>query len=240
MLTFGYYVPASDDLLRVQFFDEFEGYAWAFPRPDHLSVGICGKVGEDRMSGLRERLRAFMAKFDYGAVPAPVFSHLLPSLSVEKWSNLRLAGDGWALVGDAAGLVDPLTGEGIYYALRSGELVAESLLAGLPASYPERVRQEFSSLALGARIAPLFYHGDFLGGALTTRVIEFAARSKTFLDLLQDLIEGSQTYSGLASRLYRSLAPSLVELIASSAREAITRLSGVGNQQGFVTIGHES
>ena len=240
MLTFGYYVPASDDLLRVQFFDDFEGYAWAFPRPDHLSVGICGKVGEDRMSGLRERLRAFMAKFDYGAVPAPVYSHLLPSSSVEKWSNLRLAGNGWALVGDAAGLVDPLTGEGIYYGLRSGELVAESLLTGLPASYPERVRQEFSSLALGARIAPLFYHGDFLGGALTTRVIEFAARSKTFLDLLQDLIEGSQTYSGLASRLYRSLAPSLVELIASSAREAITRLSGVGNQPGFVTIDHES
>ena len=32
MLTFGYYVPGRDDLLRVQFFEDFEGYAWAFPR----------------------------------------------------------------------------------------------------------------------------------------------------------------------------------------------------------------
>src|SRR5208337_843840 len=49
MLTFGYYVPGRDDLLRVQFFENFEGYAWAFPRTDHLSVGICGKIGEGSM-----------------------------------------------------------------------------------------------------------------------------------------------------------------------------------------------
>ena len=66
MLTFGYYVPSVDNLLRVQFFRDFEGYAWSFPRPDHLSVGICGKAGENTMPELRERLHGFMQRFGYG------------------------------------------------------------------------------------------------------------------------------------------------------------------------------
>ena len=52
----------------------------------------------------------------------------------------RLAGPNWALAGDAAALVDPITGEGLYYALRSGDLLAEMLLAGSPERYPERLR----------------------------------------------------------------------------------------------------
>ena len=225
MLTFGYYVPGADDLLRVQFFGEFEGYAWAFPRPGHLSVGICGKVGEDRMSGLRERLHGFMERFGYSADGATVYAHLLPSLAIERWNNLRLAGDGWALAGDAAGLVDPVTGEGIYYAIRSGELLGEALLENAPAAYAERVREEFSSLTLGARIAPILYHGDFLGAASTTRLIEFAARSRTFMDMLQDVIEGSQSYSGLGTRLYRSLAISLAEITVGALRGVLENLS---------------
>lgn len=220
MLTFGYYVPVRDDLLRIRFFDDIEGYAWSFPRSDHLSVGICGKANESRMPALRDRLRAFMKKFGYPSVPAAVFSHLLPALTVESWANLRLVGQGWALVGDAAGLVDPVTGEGIYYAMRSGELIAESLLEGFPASYPARVRQEFGrTLALGARLVPLFYRGDFLGKTVITRMVEFARRSGTFMELLQDLIEGSQGYTGLVSRLYQTLGASLLEMFAGSLRD---------------------
>ena len=112
--------------------------------------------------------------------PQRIFSHLLPSLSVESWGSLRLAGQGWALAGDAAGLVDPVTGEGIYYAMRSGDLLAEALLEGLPEVYPERVRNEFGrALALGARLARMFYHGEFLGGGVTTRMIEFGAHSRS-------------------------------------------------------------
>jgi hypothetical protein len=45
-------------------------------------------------------------------------------------------------------------------------------------------------LAFGARLAPLFYRGDFLGGAVTTRMVEFARCSETFMKLLQDLMAG--------------------------------------------------
>jgi flavin-dependent dehydrogenase len=221
MLTFGYYLPVACELLRVQFYEKFEGYAWAFPRPDHVSVGICGKAGEETMAGLRERLSAFMQKFGYEPDPQRIFSHLLPSLSVESWGSLRLLGHGWAMVGDAAGLVDPITGEGIYYAMRSGDLLAEALLECLPEAYPERVRNEFGrALAMGARLARMFYHGEFLGGGVTTRMIEFGSRSRKFLEVMQDLIEGSQSYLGLVARLHVGLARTLLEMGAGRLREA--------------------
>jgi flavin-dependent dehydrogenase len=213
MLTFGYYVPGRDDLLRVQFFEKFEGYAWSFPRPDHLSVGICGKVGEDSMAGLRERLHGFMRRFGYSRERANVYSHLLPALSVDAWSGLRLGGPGWALAGDAGGLVDPVTGEGIYYAMRSGELLAQSLLEGLPELYPARVQEEFGkALALGARLARTFYYGEFLGVAVPTRMVEFGARSRRFLGVIQDMLEGSQSYLALAAKLYLGLAAALGDI----------------------------
>ena len=221
MLTFGYYLPVPCEVLRVQFYERFEGYAWAFPRPDHVSVGICGKVGEEPMTALRERLGGFMRKLGYAPDPQRIFSHVLPSLSVDSWGNLRLAGPGWALVGDAAGLVDPITGEGIYYAMRSGDLLAEALLEGFPEDYPQRVRNEFGrALALAARLAKMFYHGEFLGGSITTRMIQFGTHSRRFLEVIQDLVEGPQAYLGLIGRLHVGLVRTLLETGAGRLRQA--------------------
>ncbi|MGE5323708.1 MAG: hypothetical protein ACM3SW_12640 [Actinomycetota bacterium] len=210
MLTFGYFVPGHENLLRVEFFENFEGYAWSFPRSNHLSVGICGKVGDARMPDLRRNLCGFMQRHGYSAESAPVFSHLLPSLETESWASMRLEGDGWALAGDAAGLTDPVTGEGLYFALRSGELLADSIVEGF--SYSRKVWDEFGSkLMLGARICPRFYRGEFLGASMTTRMVQLCARSKTFLNLFQDMIEGNQAYRGLPGRLFRNLPKYLVE-----------------------------
>ncbi len=154
--------------------------------------------------------------------PKRIFSHLLPSLSVESWGSLRLAGPGWALAGDAAGLVDPVTGEGIYYAMRSGDLLAEALLEDLPQAYPERVRSDFGrSLAQGARLARLFYQGEFLGGGITTRMIQFGARSHGLLEILQDLIEGLQSYPALMARLQTGMARTLLDVGVGRLRETL-------------------
>jgi flavin-dependent dehydrogenase len=222
MLTFGYYVPGRDHLLRVQFLERFEGYIWAFPRPDHLSVGICAKFGEDSMAGLRERLHDFMRRFGYSLAGAQVYSHLLPALSVDAWSGLRLGGPGWALAGDTGGLVDPVTGEGIYYAMRSGELLAAALLEGLPELYPARVQEEFGkALALGARLARTFYYGEFLGRAVPTRLVEFGARSRRFLEVIQDMLEGSQSYLGLAAKLHLGLGAALWDIGMDPLRQML-------------------
>lgn len=222
MLTFGYYTPAVDSVLRIQFFEDFEGYAWAFPRTDHLSVGICGKCGEASIPDLQERLHRFMCHFDYPGRGATRFSHVLPALQYASWNSLRLAGADWAIAGDAAGLVDPVTGEGIYFAMRSGELLAEALRAGSASLYPKTVWREFGKrLAIGARLAPRFYHGKFLGRCSTTRLIEFCSRSPAYVALLQDMFEGSQSYSGLPSRLYRTFGKGIVEMAACSIKRKL-------------------
>jgi flavin-dependent dehydrogenase len=220
MLTFGYYLSVPCELARVQFYENFAGYAWTFPRPDHVSIGICGKVGAEPTARLHARLSTFMQRSGYAPDPARIFSHLLPSLSVESWGNLRLVGKGWALVGDAAGLVDPITGEGIYYAMRSGDLLAEALLEGVPELYPERLWSDFGrGLAVGARLASIFYRGEFLGGSIPTRMIEFGTRSRRFLEVIQDLLEGSKSYPRLMARVQLSLARTLLETGAGLLRE---------------------
>ena len=67
----------------------------------------------------------------------------IPGLAPRTWDTRQACGDGWALLGDAAGFADPVTGEGIYYALRSAELLAESYLAGEPLKYETLWRKDF-------------------------------------------------------------------------------------------------
>ncbi len=133
MSALGYYVTADRDRIDIQFLPGLEGYIyWVFPRCGHLSVGICGK-GEPA-AALRVRLDRYMDEQGLSRQGASFYSHLLPALNTPAWKNNRVAGDGWMAVGDAAGLVDPLTGEGLYYAMRSADLAAESILSSWSAA----------------------------------------------------------------------------------------------------------
>ena len=141
------------------------------------------------------------------------YCHLLPSLTRRSFQRNRLAGEGWAAVGDAAGLVDPITGEGLYYALRSAELLASCARESRIGDYARRVWSEVArDLELGARWARQFYRGRFLLGDVTTRMVQFCRRSPTFQNLMQDLISGNQTYFGLKGRLLRQLSLTLGEI----------------------------
>jgi len=123
MCALGYYVPSQQDHIDIQFLSNLEGYIWVFPRCGHLSVGICGK-GEPAHA-LRARLERYMEEKGIAYKGAAFYGHMLPSLETSGWKKNRVAGDGWLAVGDAAGLVDPITGEGLYYAMRSGDLASQ-------------------------------------------------------------------------------------------------------------------
>ena len=139
MSALGYYVPGNQARIDIQFLPHLEGYIWVFPRCGHLSVGICGK-GE-AAGALRRRLELYMSQHGISWKGATFYSHLLPSLDAASWRGNRVSGEGWMAVGDAAGLVDPITGEGLYYAIRSarpgGPDAARGDLrpAGQPAAY---------------------------------------------------------------------------------------------------------
>src|SRR4029077_12314707 len=144
-MTLGYFVPTEEDIIKVKFLKQFEGYLWSFPRADHLSVGICAKLGQTTSQKLRQHLDEFIAEEKISMTGAQIYSHVLPSPQAQTIRGRRIAGKNWALAGDAAACVDPITGEGLYYALRSGDLLAQALAEGQPRPYPERLRCAFSA-----------------------------------------------------------------------------------------------
>jgi len=215
-MTLGYFVPAAADGIQVKFIRGFQGYIWSFPRCDHLSVGICGGLARHTSRELHEHLAQFMREERIPTENARFYSHVLPSPRAHTLASRCVAGRNWALIGDAAGWVDPITGEGLYYALRSGELLADSLISGQPEAYARRVHDDFSAdLEIAARIARQFYHGRFLGGAVTTRMIQFVARSTTFRRFISDIFCGAQNYTTLKRRLWSQLATTLREVLDS-------------------------
>ena len=215
-LTLGFFVPTQEDIIKVKFLKQFEGYLWSFPRADHLSVGICGKMGQSSSQQLRQHLDKFVSEEKIPMDGAQLYSHVLPSPQAQTLRARRIVGRNWALAGDAAACVDPVTGEGLFYALRSGDLLAEGLIEGQPQAYPERLRAAFSAdLEFAANLARKLFRGTFLGGAITTRMVQVLNYSPTFRDLIRDVFSGSQDYRTLKRRLWDQLGITVVEMTRS-------------------------
>ena len=215
-MTQGYFVPQTADEITVKFLPHFEGYIWSFPRCDHLSVGICGSMSSHTSAELKTHLNTFVEKQRIPMEGAKFYSHVLPSPKEQTLSSRTVLGKNWALIGDAAAWVDPLTGEGLFYAMRSGELLGRSIAEGCPEKYTARVKAAFSSeLEFAARIVRRFYRGSFLGTAVTTRMVQFMNRSAVFRQLMSDLFSGTQDYSSLKRRLWGQLGLTVSDFVAS-------------------------
>ncbi len=215
-MTLGYFVPTEEDIIKIKFLKQFEGYLWSFPRADHLSVGICAKLGQTSSQQLRRHLEDFISEENIPMEGAQLYSHVLPSPQAQTIRGRRIAGNNWALAGDAAACVDPITGEGLYYALRSGDLLAQALAEGQPDAYPERLRAAFSAdLEFAAHIARKVFRGTFLGGAITTRMVQLINYSPAFRGLMRDVFSGSQDYRGLKQRLWNQLGITVAEFTKS-------------------------
>ena len=209
----GYYVPAAGVPRAVVAFPRhFTGYVWAFPRPDHISYGIINQCGEYPLPKLWEELDAFVRWHRQGELPRERvrYAARVPMLRRASWKTNRVVGDGWALVGDAAGFVDPITGEGIFYALHSAELLGQSLIAGEAMSYEQRWRKAFEAdLTEASRRLPKFYRGSMLGASVIDRVLQLSTLHSGVVSIMQQALAGDVDYVTLKGRVLRSfVAPS--------------------------------
>ena len=106
------------------------GYGWVFPKGDHANLGVGGWMEEGpRLRDHLERL-AHAHGVDLAAV-TDLRGHRLPMRKL----GASAARGRTLLVGDAAGLVDPLSGDGMYEAFVSARLAAETIAAGRPEEY---------------------------------------------------------------------------------------------------------
>ena len=202
----------------VKYLDEYSGYLWLFPRTDHISYGVASGYREATPAQLKATLLDYISTQDaelarhlksadsHSTNRASFYAAMIPALEVATWDRLKIsdAARGWALIGDAAGFVDPLTGEGIYYAIKSAELLAKALTSR-PADYETMWRAEFGAeLRRAAELSDRFYYGSFAGAPLTERMMQFARRHRGVREVLRDLVAGDQGYVGLKSRLLKS------------------------------------
>lgn len=227
-VAFGYRAPLPSNgeaPTVVAFLPRWVGYAWAFPRPDHISFGIATTQDAFEHQPLDDLLWQFMLGY-YSSGDTKKFwsngneasdelrKHLentaeryaarIPGLADKTWETRKVCGDHWALLGDAAGFADPVTGEGIYYALRSAQLFAECCLKGKMADYESRWREDFGAeLRRAAQMRRRFY-GNFWGAPFTERMIEFAKSHNGVKRVLGDLVAGEQGYVGLKKTLLKS------------------------------------
>src|SRR5438552_1491708 len=116
------------------------GYGWVFPKGDHVNVGVGGWEREGPR--LREHLARFCREYD---IPEDRLEDLRGYRLPLARPRARVTKDRVALLGDAAGLVDPLTGDGIYEAFLSAKLAAEAILADDLERYGDELRRSLSA-----------------------------------------------------------------------------------------------
>jgi geranylgeranyl reductase family protein len=199
----GYFVHGvSSREIVVVFEHDPPGYLWSFPRRDHIAVGVGAQADESSSTELLAIARQWIAaNVRRLGVRLERYSWPIPSLDDAALAAERPAGDRWMLVGDAGGLVDPITREGIYFALASGDAAAHSLAQPEPArAYESRMREGIlDELRRAARLKDRFFCGPF-----TPLFVDAVARSPRIQRVVADLIAGQQTYRGLRRRLVQT------------------------------------
>jgi menaquinone-9 beta-reductase len=201
----GYFVHgATSDEIIIELLADPPGYVWSFPRPSHLAIGICAQADAGVTSAaLRDRTRAWITAMRFDDRSMAPYSWPIPSLSAKSFSTLTTSGPGWCLAGDAAGLVDPITREGIYFALLSGQWAAETLASGsVRAHHDYRARIAGDIVPELSRAAR--YKAGFFRPSFTRLLIDALEQSDGVRALMGGLVAGTQPYKSLKWSLART------------------------------------
>lgn len=200
----GSYVDGVDTReIVIGFAAEPRGYLWSFPRAGHLAAGTCAQANETSAAEMHRLTDRWLDGYAPAAGRARRrYAWPIPSLEARDVDAEQPSGDGWMLLGDAAGLVDPITREGIFFALRSGMLAAAALGTASPArTYAAGVRDELhDELRRAARLKAGFFRPRF-----TELMVDALSHSAGIRLVMIDLVAGRQPYAGLERRLLGTL-----------------------------------
>lgn len=186
--------------LRDQHGAPVPGYGWMFPCGDGtVNIGV-GALST--MKGFK-KLNLNTLQDSYRALVSEDWQ-LGPDLERPRaWrlpmSTLRRFGPGWLAIGDAAGLVNPMNGEGIDYGLESGIVAADLFLAdpaSAPAAYDREIGERFDAfLRTGRRFSFLVGHPWILRSGLRVAVGTQGIAGVT-LQVMGNLVDGSTPGAG--------------------------------------------
>lgn len=191
-----------DEPVRIDFAAAKWGYGWEFPKPGTTTIGVGGIHSEN--PDMKAKMGDYLELLGIDRDVKRYKGHFLPFGDVRKKpgrGNIILAGD-------AAGLVDPITGEGIAFALRSGqfaaEAAAESLKPGISGSalaiYKRKLKEIHRSLNIARLIRPI------LSRPSGERAFEYMfTHSVTLKRQYMQLLGGELEYPTILKRVIRKL-----------------------------------
>ena len=194
-VALGYEMPCTKDFLEENFagntieiyysrrYLKKAGFIWIFPKRASINIGIGSK---EPGSTLKQALDNFISVHPAGkrvkALERKFFAGLIPEIWSKDFFDLPCSGDGWALIGDAAGHVNPVNGMGIYYAMKGGMLCGKALLKGEIRFFEEYWRDDFGDeLSSAAKLVSDFYGGTSFALWIPFLFRNFARRLKRSL-----------------------------------------------------------
>jgi geranylgeranyl reductase family protein len=175
-------ISNKKEMSKIKFFEDKQGYAWCFPRSNHLSIGV--GVDSTNSKKVKELFKDFIEEYYPHVTIQKKWGAKIPNIKQLDFYDLPCAGDNWILIGDAAGHVDSVTGEGITYALWSAELAAEAIIKNNPKMFDKLWREDYGErLVSSCKSRDLFYNSFLMDNS-----IKLANRSKTLANFLYDTL----------------------------------------------------
>lgn len=198
---------AAENPLRIDFEASGWGYGWSFPKQGSTTIGIGGLLAPN--PDMKGQFSAYLSALGLDPDAQKFKGHYLPFGDFRKTpgrGNVLLAGD-------AAGLVDPITGEGIAFAMKSGQLAAQAALGALAAEAPDsalsRYKRSLKDLHRSLRIARILRRIIFAPRWQKAFTGTFR-RSGTVRMQYMRLLAGEVEYPALALSVVRRLPRYLV------------------------------
>ncbi|MHA2359640.1 MAG: NAD(P)/FAD-dependent oxidoreductase, partial [Candidatus Thorarchaeota archaeon] len=212
----------NPSVLEICSFKNRVSYGWVFPKKEHLAIGIAGSA--EHMQALRPTFDEFCRRTE---------NRLDVPLHLEKRRTFFFGGDGLGsknvthraiLIGDAAGFVDPLMGEGIAYAMQSGACAASVISNAFTenrhdetvlSEYQKRCHDYFS--ANFGFIGQVGVHGPSLAEIILPRMNGHRLASK----IMSMVARGEIGYSDIPFTVIRNLPRELPTIIKHMVQSRI-------------------
>jgi len=220
------FLNVKRDVVIFKFFPDIQGYLWAFPRINNLAVGIVSNYSrKTNVKDIEKRLLHFIERYYPEQTPKiSVQGAYTPLFCADDIKNIRICDNNWALIGDAATFVDPVSGEGIYYAIYSAEILSQCIVENELALYQPLCMKYFGeNLVKALQGLKYFYQPEFI-----EVMIQMAKESLSVRRIVSDMMSGSLDYlswkGALRKGLYKIMSDFIFNADLASKHEVIANL----------------
>jgi geranylgeranyl reductase family protein len=154
------------DVVHLEYGAVRQGYAWVFPKGDHINVGagvfrprgVDGRGDNSIRPLLHKAILDYMTLLEVPKREEELIFHAHPLPIWNGMDTIQTRDNRVLLAGDAAGLINPIFGDGILHAIKSGQIAAECLINKDAKSYSKEIRREFrANFDAALKFAQFFY-----------------------------------------------------------------------------------